>query len=117
MGVVGSADLVLVELNGCSLTMVSSAFFCGCSSLFSAWVRWLQDGDANTTLFRLVANGRRAKDFIPARLLARHSLPKFCFEVGSPRGIAMEVLTALAIKVEDLSVVSSPLQKALDICG
>jgi hypothetical protein len=29
-------------------------------------VRWLQEGDANTKLFHVVANGRRAKNFIAA---------------------------------------------------
>jgi hypothetical protein len=29
-------------------------------------LRWLKDGDANTKLFHAVANGRRAKKFIPA---------------------------------------------------
>lgn len=29
-------------------------------------IRWLSEGDANTELFHLVANGRKAKNFIPA---------------------------------------------------
>uniref|UniRef100_A0A453AEZ7 Uncharacterized protein n=2 Tax=Aegilops tauschii subsp. strangulata TaxID=200361 RepID=A0A453AEZ7_AEGTS len=29
-------------------------------------IRWLQEGDANTALFHLIANGRKAKNFIPA---------------------------------------------------
>lgn len=29
-------------------------------------IRWLQEGDANTKLFHLIANGRKAKNFIPA---------------------------------------------------
>jgi hypothetical protein len=29
-------------------------------------IRWLKDGDANTKLFHIVANGRRVKNFIPA---------------------------------------------------
>jgi hypothetical protein len=29
-------------------------------------LRWLKDGDANTKLFRAVANGRRTQNFIPA---------------------------------------------------
>ena len=29
-------------------------------------MNWLQDGDANTKLFQLVANGRKSKNFIPA---------------------------------------------------
>ena len=29
-------------------------------------VKWLQEGDANTKLFHLIANGRKAKNFIPA---------------------------------------------------
>ena len=28
-------------------------------------MRWLQEGDANTKLFHLVANGRKLKNFIP----------------------------------------------------
>jgi mannosylglycoprotein endo-beta-mannosidase len=31
-----------------------------------SWLRWIQEGDANTKLFHAVANGRRAKKFIPA---------------------------------------------------
>ena len=28
-------------------------------------LRWLEEGDANTKLFHLVANGRKTKNFIP----------------------------------------------------
>lgn len=28
-------------------------------------LRWIKEGDANTKLFQLVANGRRSKNFIP----------------------------------------------------
>ncbi|XP_073355120.1 uncharacterized protein [Aegilops tauschii subsp. strangulata] len=32
-------------------------------------IRWLTEGDANTQLFHLVANGRKTKNFIPAILV------------------------------------------------